>query len=74
MRRIALALVLALGCSKSNEKPEPPAPAAADSKVPAVGAVAPNGTGYTAKNAKVELASLWPQHAKTVLVFYRGFY
>ncbi len=73
MRRLALGLVLAFGCNANADSKQAPAPAH-DKAIPDVGAKAPGGTLLTAKNAKVELASLWPKHAKTVLVFYRGFY
>lgn len=73
MRRIALAAVLAFGCNAQAEPKKDPAPAATKA-IPDVGAKALGGTVVTAKNAKVELASLWPKHAKTVLVFYRGFF
>ena len=69
MRCIALAVVFMVGCSAHADTKQ-----AQPKGIPDVGAKAPGGSLVTPKNAKVELASLWPKHAKTVLVFYRGFF
>lgn len=68
----ALALAIAAGCSG---KPSPVATGQPPSSSGvAVGARAPDGQLTRATGTKVALAEVLHAHARTVLVFYRGFW
>jgi len=75
---VALVLTLAAGCgSKPAEvvAGTPPGPAAQPaSTAVAVGAKAPTGQLARATGEKVALADVLHDHARTIVVFYRGFW
>jgi hypothetical protein len=71
---LAFALASLLGAAACH----PPADAVQTASVARaaapVGGPAPGGTMPAADGAPVALADVWPAHADTVLVFYRGFW
>jgi len=77
MRR-PLTLVLALASLLGAASCHPPASGARSAAVARsaapVGGHAPGGTMTTADGTQVALADVWPAHADTILVFYRGFW
>jgi hypothetical protein len=72
IRALAIALTVALGCGH----PASPGESAAAEHTPAaeVGTQAPDAPLTRASGAKVALAEVLHQHARTVVVFYRGFW
>jgi uncharacterized protein YcfL len=73
---LAPALVPMLGCSRTPAPGSSPteAQAQAQASAVAVGARAPEAQLVGTAGQKVALAELLPQHAQTVIVFYRGFW
>jgi uncharacterized protein YcfL len=66
---LALVVTVAAGCAS---KPAPVARAPAS--LLAVGSKAPDGPLTRAAGSQVALADVLREHARTVLVFYRGFW
>ena len=66
---LALGLAPALGCGHRGSPADRAAPTGA-----AVGAVAPAAQLTAASGTRLALADVLHQHARTVLVFYRGFW
>jgi hypothetical protein len=72
MKSVAVALVislagLAVGACHHDPPPDP-------AKVEGVGAPIPPGTLTTVNNTQVATADVFGAHAKTIVVFYRGYF
>jgi hypothetical protein len=68
MKLAAVALLVALAGACHHDPPPDPA------KVEAVGTPIPQGTLTTVNNTQVASADVFSAHAKTVVVFYRGYF
>jgi hypothetical protein len=71
---LALALALGFGCSHGAAPGAPPATTSTPSAELAVGAKVPDGQLTRATGDKIALADVVNAHARTVVVFYRGFW
>jgi hypothetical protein len=78
MIRVAVGLSWGLGCGQRSSPPVERAPVPAQSEAGAAGAVvgstAPAAQLTALSGDKLALADVLHQHARTVLVFYRGFW
>ena len=72
-RELVVALALMAGCSHKTSQTEAAPPASAAGAA-AVGAKAPGGQLTQVSGTKIALADVLNQHARSVVVFYRGFY
>jgi hypothetical protein len=74
VRRLLIAIFLSAAGCHHHDPPSAAQIAAVAAGAPRVGDAAPAASLHDAAGAPVALASLWPAHAQTVVVFYRGFY
>lgn len=70
----ALALALVFGCGHGAAPSAPPAATTPASTTVAVGAKVPDGQLTRATGDKIAIADVVHTHARTVVVFYRGFW